>query len=411
MGRSTVLRCFRDNLYIAPMKSIHLLGMLCLLASCSKNETPPPDMSDPTLRSESVFMIEGNGGISNMEFTFTLSKASTKTVSVQLTSTDGFAKVGEDYRKVDQTLQFAPGETTKKVVVEIVADDAREGEDDFLIGLTNPVNCTVFTPAYKGTIQNDDTKVVFATTGPSSPNTYPGLTLVWADEFNGTSVNTSDWNYEEGDGCPNLCGWGNNELEFYTAGNNASVQSGALVIEARKETRGTRNYTSTRMTTKTKRPFKFGRMDIRAKLPYGQGIWPAFWMMPQDDKFGTWPRSGEIDIMEFLGHETNKVYSTIHYGPGPGSINISRNTIGTAPFNDAFHVYSLIWEADRLRFLVDDVVFSDIRKADLGSNNYPFNESFFFIFNLAVGGNWPGAPNATTYFPQWLIVDYVRVFQ
>lgn len=392
------------------MRKIAITCCALALFACSKNSSTPTPVT-PVLGSTSVIQAEGNGGTANMEFTFTLSVASSSPVSVRVVSNDGFAISGEDYKKVDQVLTFAPGETSKKLNVEIVADDAREGDDDFLLALSEPVNCTIGLATYRGTIQNDDTKVVFSKTGTSSPNTYPGLSLVWADEFNGTAVNTADWNYEVGDGCPGVCGWGNNELEWYTAGDNASVQDGSLIIEARKETRGTKNYTSSRMTTKTKRPIKFGRIDIRAKLPKGRGIWPALWMMPQDDKFGGWPRSGEIDIMEFLGHETNKVYATVHYGPGPGSTNISRSTIGATPFSDAFHVYSLIWETDRLRFLVDDVQFSEIKKADLGANTYPFNESFFFIFNVAVGGNWPGNPDATTYFPQWLIVDYVRVFQ
>jgi len=393
------------------MRLEKILLMLLVLSSCSKNENPPPAVSDPFIGSQAVSIFEGNGGTTAMEFTFTLSAASSKPASIRVVSNDGFGVAGEDFKKVDLVLQFAPGETSKKLTVEVVADDAREGDDEFLLAVSEAVNCRITTNTYRGTIQNDDTKVVFATTGPSSPATYPGMSLVWADEFNGSGVNTADWNYEVGDGCPGVCGWGNNELEWYTAGDNASVQSGALVIEARKETRGTKNYTSTRMTTKTKRPIKFGRIDIRAKLPKGQGIWPALWMMPQDDKFGGWPRSGEIDIMEFLGHETNKVHATVHYGPGPGSINISRSITGSTPFSDQFHVYSLIWETDRLRFLVDDVQFSEIKKADLGGNNYPFNESFFFIFNVAVGGNWPGSPNASTYFPQWLLVDYVRVFQ
>jgi len=134
-------------------------------------------------------------------------------------------------------------------------------------------------------------------------------------------------------------------------------------------------------------------------------------MMPQENKYGGWPSSGEIDIMELLGHEPNKLYSTVHFGPGPGSTNISRNTVATAALSNEFHVYSVIWEQDKMQFLLDNVVFSTVLKNDLGVNNYPFNESFFFIFNLAVGGNWPGSPNVNTYFPQWLAVDYVRVFQ
>jgi beta-glucanase (GH16 family) len=131
----------------------------------------------------------------------------------------------------------------------------------------------------------------------------------------------ADWNFETGDGCPN-CGWGNNELEYYTNGNNVYLQSGKLIIEAREESLGGKNYTSTRMTTKGKKYFKYGRIDIRAKLPVGQGVWPALWMMPEENKFGGWPSSGEIDIMEMLGHEPSVLYSTIHYGQLPGNRNI-----------------------------------------------------------------------------------------
>ena len=385
------------------------LGLLAMV-SCSKNSSTPTPVT-PTLTATEVTAAEGNGGTSLMEFTFRLSSASTAAVSARISSGNGFAIEGEDYKKVDQVIQFAPGETSKKISVEIVADDAREGNDDFVLSLSDAVNCTIPNRFIKGTITNDDTKVVFGTGGPSSPGSYPGLNLVWADEFSGASVNTANWNYEVGDGCPGVCGWGNNELEWYTEGENASIQNGALIIEARAESRGGKNYTSSRMTTKTKKPFKFGRMDIRAKLPKGRGIWPAIWMMPQDNVYGGWPKSGEIDIMEFLGHETNKVYSTVHFGPGPASMNISKNITGSSPYCDSFHVYSLVWETDRMRFYADDVLISDVKRTDLSGQVYPFNESFFFILNLAVGGNWPGNPDASTYFPQWLIVDYIRVFQ
>ncbi len=398
--------------YISRMKNLlTILAMGTLLSSCGKSEGNNNNTVLPVLSSQPVTLPEGNSGTTSFEFLFTLNKASTKEVSVRLTSLDGWAKSGLDYKKVEQILVFAPGETSKKLVVEVVGDDAKEGADDFSILLSEPKECSLLQSGYKGTIQNDDTKVVFSNDGFTTPTTYPGYTLAWADEFSGTAVDAASWTFENGDGCPGVCGWGNNELQWYTQGDNASVVDGKLIIEARPETRGTKNYTSTRMITKNKKTFKFGRIDIRAKLPYGKGIWPALWMLPQEDKFGGWPRSGEIDIMELLGQEPTKLYATVHYGPGPGSTNISRSTIAPAPLSDAFHVYSMIWEADRMRFLLDDVVFAEVKKADLGGNNYPFNEQFFFIFNMAVGGNWPGSPDATTYFPQFLIVDYVRVFQ
>ncbi len=385
-----------------------LLIMLCLV-QCKKSENNPAP-STPVLSSALLSQAEGNGGTSNFDFVFKLSAAAKTNVTVTVKSENGFAKAGQDFTAVDQQLVFAPGETEKRLAVQVVADDVREGADDFTLVLTNAVGCTLFSNRYKGIIVNDDTKVVVGDAGFSTPATYPNLTLTWADEFNAAGINQADWNFETGDGCPN-CGWGNNELEFYTNGDNLSLQSGKLIIEARDQVLGGKNFTSSRITTRNKKFFKFGRIDIRARVPEGQGIWPALWMMPQEEKFGGWPKSGEIDIMELLGHEPAKLYSTVHFGPGPGSTNISRNTISPAALSNEFHVYSLVWEQDKLQFLLDNVVFSTVNKADLGGNNYPFNESFYFIFNLAVGGNWPGSPNASTYFPQWLAVDYVRVFQ
>jgi beta-glucanase (GH16 family) len=402
--------------YISAMKLTNTILLLAIASafSCSKSSDSGSDNTGggvPVLSSAVVTKLEGNGGTTNMEFVFRLSKPASGQVSARVRTQDGFAKEVLDYKKVDQQIVFQAGETSKTVIVEIVADDLREGQDDFLLSITDPVGCTVATNAYKGTIQNDDTKIPVSDEGFSTPDSYPGMTLVWSDEFSGTAVNTSWWNFENGDGCPNLCGWGNNELEWYTQGDNVTVTEGKLVIEARQETRGTKNYTSTRMTTKGKKIFTFGRIDIRARVPYGKGIWPALWMLPEENKFGTWPRSGEMDIMELIGQEPNKVHATIHYGPGPGSIQISKSKTATNPFSDQFHVYSLIWEQDKLQFLVDNEVISTIDKTDLGNNTYPFNENFFFIFNIAVGGNWPGPPDASTYFPQWMMVDYVRVFQ
>ncbi len=185
-----------------------------------------------------------------------------------------------------------------------------------------------------------------------------------------------------------------------------------MVIEAKKESFGGREYTSSKIVSRGKKTFKFGRIDIRAKLPYGKGIWPALWMLPEKNVFGGWPRSGEIDIMELVGHEPGKTHGTVHFGPGPGSTQISRSySLPSGRFNDQFHVFSVEWKEDQIRWCMDDVLFSTVNKADVGTATYPFNEEFFFIINLAVGGNWPGNPDATTSFPQWLIVDYVRVFQ
>jgi beta-glucanase (GH16 family) len=160
-----------------------------------------------------------------------------------------------------------------------------------------------------------------------------------------------------------------------------------------------------------KREFKFGRVDIRAKLPRGQGIWPAFWMLGANFKTVGWPSCGEIDIMEFLGHDEKRVHSTIHFKAGNNATNRTSSLLNDTPLPDEYHVYSLDWQQDKIRMLIDDKLINEFNPATLAGAGHPFNESFFFIINLAIGGNWPGSPNATTYFPQWLYVDYIRVFQ
>ena len=248
-------------------------------------------------------------------------------------------------------------------------------------------------------------------TGYNAPKSYKGYRLKWADEFNGTSLNLKNWTFENGDGCPTICGWGNNELEYYRS-ENTSFKNGKMIIEARKEEYGNKNFTSSKMVTRDKKVFKFGRIDFRAKLPQGQGIWPAFWMLPQHSVFGKWPQSGEIDIMEMIGKEPSKNYGTLHFGPGPGSTQLGKNIgLPIGIFNDAFHVFSLEWNENEIKWFLDGKLFSSFSKKDFGEINYPFNEDFFLIINLAVGGNWPGNPDINIYKNQFLVVDYVRVFE
>lgn len=255
--------------------------------------------------------------------------------------------------------------------------------------------------------------LVIPTGGYEADTAYEGYHLVWSDEFNQASLLASDWSFENGDGCPNLCGWGNNELEYYTSSNqNLFFRDGNMIVRALKESYGGKSYTSARIKTQSKRTFRFGRIDIRAVMPVGRGIWPAFWLMPQESVHGPWPTSGELDMMEYLGHEPSKIYGTVHFGPGPGSTNISRSTVfDQGRLDQAFHLYSLVWKQDTIQWLLDDKVYSTITKVDLGANTYPFNEDFYFIINLAVGGNWPGSPDQSTVFPQHLIVDYIRFYQ
>jgi beta-glucanase (GH16 family) len=245
--------------------------------------------------------------------------------------------------------------------------------------------------------------------GYTTPQQYSGYTSLWKDEFEGNAVDPGSWSFETGRGGN---GWGNNELQYYTD-KNASVEQGYLIITAKKENVADANYSSTRMITKGKKNFLFGRIDIRAKLPEGQGIWPALWMLGANIDSVGWPACGEIDIMELVGHEPSKVYGTMHWGPhytqhrSKGYWNI----LASGKYSDEFHVYSLIWKTDEIKVLVDDNEFFAFTAADTAPDEYPFNAPHYLLFNVAVGGNWPGAPDASTKFPQQMIVDYVRVFK
>lgn len=240
--------------------------------------------------------------------------------------------------------------------------------------------------------------------------------LVWSDEFDGDKLDTSKWEVMLGDGqsygLPS--GWGNNELQFYRR-ENIEVKNGYLIITAKKESYGGKSYTSGRIRTKGKGDWLYGRFEMRAKMPIGRGLWPAFWMLPSSTKYGGWAASGEIDIMEYIGHEPNTVHGTLHYG-GTWPQNVHKGSSYTLPsgtFADDFHTFALEWEPKRMSWFVDGRVFR--RTSEWYSTNgpypAPFDVPFHILINLAVGGNWPGAPDASTQFPQQLVIDYVRVYQ
>ncbi|MFO7610447.1 MAG: family 16 glycosylhydrolase [Candidatus Krumholzibacteriia bacterium] len=249
---------------------------------------------------------------------------------------------------------------------------------------------------------------------------HASWSLVWSDEFDGTALDTGDWNYDVGTGCPNLCGWGNNELQYYRT-QNVAVTGGNLVITARDESYGGASFTSGKVHTRGKRSFLYGRFEMRAKLPTGGGMWPAFWMMPQDDAYGGWASSGEIDIME-SANATTSVGGALHFG-GQWPENTSTGgstTLGGASFADDFHVYAVEWEPDQIRWYVDGVLFMTRTSAQWysdgapGNPRAPFDQPFYLILNTAVGGWYTGCTEpgcVTADLPQQYVIDYVRVYQ
>lgn len=230
-----------------------------------------------------------------------------------------------------------------------------------------------------------------------------GWTLVWHDEFNGPHIDTTTtWNFEVNDH-----GGGNNELQYYTKNpRNAFIEDGTLVIQALKESYLTRGYTSARLNTAGKKDWLYGRVDVRARLPYGRGLWPAIWMLPTDWVYGGWPASGEIDIMELLGQETTKIYGTIHWGVDAAHHQQSGTsfTLGSGTFAGSYHLFSLEWTADSLKWFIDNKQYFS------HATFQPFDKRFHLLLNVAVGGNWPGSPDASTTFPQVMQVDFVRVY-
>ncbi len=226
--------------------------------------------------------------------------------------------------------------------------------------------------------------------------------LVWADEFNGSSVDTSNWTFETGGG-----GWGNNELQYYTNGNNATVSGGILTIEARQQSMGGYAYTSTRIKTQGKREFQYGRLEARLAVPMGQGIWPAFWMLGANFPSVGWPASGEIDIMEHINTQ-NTTYGTLHWDNN-GYATYGGNTTVNNPA--AFHTYAVEWNSSSIKWFLDGAQFHEANILNNINGTDEFHRPFFFLLNLAVGGNWPGNPDGSTPFPAKYQIDYVRVYQ
>jgi beta-glucanase (GH16 family) len=250
----------------------------------------------------------------------------------------------------------------------------------------------------------------------TSCSTESNRKIVWSDEFESDAQpDSAKWNYDLGDGCPAVCGWGNNEAQFYTNHfKNIRTEKGILIIEAHHDSLSGKAYTSSRLISKYKGDWLYGRIEVKAKLPHGKGTWPAIWMLSTDWKYGGWPVSGEIDIMEHVGFEPGIIHGTIHtesYNHIKKTQKEGKITIKDA--QDAFHLYAIDWTKDKIDFYVDDQLYhSIIRGSSDTSNEWPFDQRFHLIMNIAVGGNWGGMQGIDeSIWPQRMEVDYVRVYQ
>jgi beta-glucanase (GH16 family) len=338
--------------------------------------------------SSSLFQIveDEPGAAVNLEVK--LSASFEKIVTFNYSTADSTAVAGKDYVSVTTgKLTFQPGETSRTIVINILADSAQKKDVYFKVVFSNPVNAVLKRPIITIKVINVDYS-----------------TLSWSDEFTTGSLNTNFWNYESG----NNNGWGNNEKEDYTSSiSNVHIDSGFLHITAINPSLN--YYTSGRITTKGKKEFTYGKVVIRARLPEGKGIWPAIWMLGGNISTESWPKCGEIDIMELLGHEPVKVYGTVHWDENGHTSKGGNMTLSTGSFSFDFHLFCFIWTPNHFIWLVDNVPYLSIDRSLV--SKFPFDLPEFFIFNVAVGGTWPGNPDGTTVFPQHMIVDYIRVYQ
>jgi beta-glucanase (GH16 family) len=241
--------------------------------------------------------------------------------------------------------------------------------------------------------------------------------LVWSDEFDGEELDESKWSYMLGTGTSEgLTDWGNNEEQYYRK-ENVVVADGLMTISAKEEEYEGKNYTSGRIRTKNKVDWTFGRFEVRAKMPVGKGLWAASWMMPTDVEYGGWAASGEIDMVEYLGDDLKTVHGTLHFG-GNWPNNASKGKsyqLTTETFSEEFHDFAMEWTEGKFHWYVDDKLYQVQTQGDWwssgGSSPAPFDKRFHYLFNLAVGGYWPGSPNDNTVFPQEFVIDYIRVYE
>ncbi len=388
------------------MRIILALLVLVFFASCN-----PDDEGTTTSAKISVEDISIDEGDENnfVDIKLILSRTSTSDVTANISSKNKLAVAGEDFVGLDNVPVVIPAGTLEgEYRVEIIGDEEFEPDENFEIEIVNVDGASIRDGIANVNILNDDAsgEIDVPTTGYVSPDSYSGYDLVWQDEFNENAIDESIWKFEIGTGSS---GWGNNELQYYRK-ENARIYDGNLVIEAKSEIYNGRNYTSSRMITQGNYDFTYGRVDIRANLPTGQGIWPALWMLGDNISTVGWPECGETDIMEIVGNEPNKVHGTVHWSNAGDYASFGGNkTLSSGIFKDNFHVFSIIWNSSSIKWFLDDVQYHaiDITPAELSE----FHNKNFFIFNVAVGGNWPGSPNSSTEFPQRMLVDYIRVFQ
>lgn len=387
---------------------IFVIGFLLLVSGGCGKKSSGSDSAKPLLSIGNVQDARANSSPTTFHFVVSLNQASSQEIDVNYQTVDGTAN-GNNYTQKSGILTIPANQSSAGIDIEVKGDSTRDAPKIFYVQLSNPTNATLSENVKgKGTIYCDGTYLPVNDSGFVAPTSYAGLSLKWSDEFSGNSIDNNTWNYDLGGN-----GWGNNELETYTdnSKNSFVTRGGYLVLEARQEPFGSANYTSARMLTMGKKDFTYGRIDVRAKLPKGQGVWPAIWMLGSDIASTPWPACGEIDMMELLGNQPDKIYGTAHWSNGGQNASLGGSyTMPSGDFSQEFHVFSIAWDSSKIDWYVDNYKYYTAPKSSM-VGSYPFDKPFFIILNVAVGGAWPGNPDGTTVFPQRMIVDYIRVYQ
>ncbi len=375
------------------VRLLSLIGIVLFLASCD-NTVPDPVTGFSV---DQVIFTETNSNVP-LSITFSPDVEIQEELSVEYEIRERSARAQDDFIGSNGTLVFTPEQQTATLDLELVGDEHFELSETFEIILLHTTNIS-----YLFSITDDD-EIAPAqedADGFYTPAQYPSMNLLWSDEFNGDNIDLNNWTHEVGEE------WFNNELQAYSDDSAySSVSDGKLTITARNLGG---NYISARMITQDKMEFQYGRVDIRARLPKGQGIWPALWMLGANINEVGWPACGEIDIMELVGHEPNIIHGTAHYENNGHQFKGRGKGIDQEDFSERFHVFSIVWERDYIIWLLDGKEYLILSENVI--QGFPFRAPYFFIFNVAVGGDWPGNPDATTVFPQSMEVDYIRVFQ
>ncbi len=396
---------------------LFLTSLFVITFSTCKDKAPVIIPEEAITLSVVDLSIEEGVSEGVVEIEVTISANRTKEVTLFYETIDGTAVGESDYVPLwGEQLIFPAGmeKDTQVITIELIDNPFFEEDETFQIRFFDIVNASINNPSVHVTILNDDAPHdTFP--GYTTPLEYDGMTLIWQDEFN-EFFDAGKWTHAIGTGCPDICGWGNNELEYYRA-ENTLVENGLLTITAKEESFEGSNYTSSRLLSEDKFEFHYGRIDIRARMPRGKGIWPALWMLGANISEVGWPKSGEIDIMEMRGSDPTKVCGVLHYqNNGGGHQNTGAECYSASEqhsYHEEFHVFSIIWNEYKISWYVDDQLYNTefFNQLNLGSQDNPFQQDFYFLLNVAVGGNYDGNPNAATTFPQKMDIDYIRVFQ